>query len=260
MSVEADFANALLAADGGCPPGLACWNGSSPAARFAVYRNNVIVGLIDALADSFPVTQALVGEDFFRAMAREFVRWSPPRSPVLALYGEDFADFIAGFAPAQGLPYLADMARLEYLRVAASHAADADPINAVRLEASLRDPEALAAARVALHPSLRLLRSAHAVVSLWAAHQADDVAAALAGIDPMQPQSALLCRDGLEVAIYRLDRGTATLIERLQAGEHLAAAMDAAGGDPEFDPAAALALLLRAGAVTDITTTRRLDS
>lgn len=70
MSSQSAFAAALLNPDLPCPGGLSTWNGSAPATRFAVYRNNVTVSLVDALADTFPVLQALVGEEFFRAMAR----------------------------------------------------------------------------------------------------------------------------------------------------------------------------------------------
>ena len=71
---QAAFAAALLYPARPCPPGLHAWNGSDPAARLAVYRNNVVSSLIDALADTFPVVQQLVGEEFFRAMAGVFAR------------------------------------------------------------------------------------------------------------------------------------------------------------------------------------------
>ncbi len=260
MSGLAAFAEALLADDAPCPPGLVTWNGSAPDKRFAVYRNNVIVGLVDALADSFPVTRALVGEEFFHAMAREFLRRSPPRSPVLALYGEGFAEFIAGFPPAAALPYLADMARLELRRVQAWHAADADAITPADIAAVLADAENLPAARFTLHPALFLLVSAHAVVSLWAAHQAESVAAALAAVNPAQAETALLCRRDLEVEIYRIEAGTTAFIGRLQQGQAFGMAVEQAlQADDDFDPAAALALLLRAGAITHITIPRRSD-
>ena len=91
---QAAFAAALLDPDQPCPPGLRAWNGSDPTARLAVYRNNVVGSLIDALADTFPVAQELVGEAFFRAMAGVFARQAPPRSRILAHYGEGFAEFI----------------------------------------------------------------------------------------------------------------------------------------------------------------------
>ena len=67
---QALFAATLLDPTLPCPPGLTAWNGSDLTRRLAVHRNNVVVSLVDALADTFPVTQQLVGEDFFRTMAR----------------------------------------------------------------------------------------------------------------------------------------------------------------------------------------------
>lgn len=256
--MSADFAAALLSSEAACPPGLVTWNGSAPDMRFAVYRNNVIVGLVDALADSFPVTQELVGDAFFRAMAREFVRAAPPRSPVLALYGAGFAGFIDSFAPAASLPYLADLARLEYLRVLVWHAADAAPVADAALAAALARPDELPELRFMLVPALRLLASRHAIVSLWAAHQSEAAALELAAIDTGQAEAALICRRHLDVAIYRLPPGAAAFVAALQAGKAFGAAAGAAlAANPEFDPAATLALLLGAGAIADVIIPRR---
>jgi hypothetical protein len=259
--MSADFAAALLAPDAVCPPGLTTWNGSDPEKRFAVYRNNVVVGLVDALADSFPVTQELVGVEFFRAMAREFVRRAPPRSPVLALYGAGYAEFIEAFPSAAGLPYLADVARLELLRVQAWHAADADAVTPQRVAAVMADMDGLPEARLTLHPALFLLASAHAVVSLWAAHQAESPALALAAVDPAQAETALVCRNGLDVEIRRIDPGEAAFIGGLQQGRSFAAAAaQAMAIDGSFDPVPTLALLMRAGAITGITIPRSSDT
>ena len=249
MNIQSAFADALLAPEAVCPPGLLAWNGSDPGRRFAVYRNNVMVSLIDALADSYPVTQELVGEEFFAAMARLFVQAQPPRSPVLALYGEGFADFIEAFPPAVGLPYLADVARLEMRRVQAWHAADAAPLTERELARLLADAS-LSLARFGLQPSLGVLRSRHAVVSLWAAHQADDVAAALAQIAVDQAEAALVLRVGLEVDITRIGEGAAAFVGGLQQGLAFgAAAGQALAVEPEFDLAATLGMLIRGGGI-----------
>lgn len=247
MSAHDDFAAVLLAPTFACPAGLKTWNGSDPAKRFAVYRNNVSVGLVDALADTYPVVQALVGEDFFRAMAGLFVRNHPPQSPVLAWYGAGFAEFIETFPPAASLPYLADVARLEWLRVAVWHAADAVPAPIEHIANLLADAASLPHTRFTLHPALRVLHSVHPVVSLWAAHQGD--AAALAAIDMAQEEAALLLRPALEVEILRIEPGAAAFIHRLQAGDTLGVA--ATG---EFDLAATLGLLMGHGGI--VTTTR----
>jgi hypothetical protein len=256
--MNADFSDGLLAGDGRCPPGLRTWNGSDPARRFAVYRNNVVVGLIDALADSFPVTRELVGDEFFRAMAREYVRGAPPGSPVLALYGAGFAGFIDAFAPVAGLPYLGDVARLEFLRVRSFHAADAPALAAPRLAARLADPDGLPQVCLQLHPSVFLLDSPHAVVSLWAAHQPEAAGFDLGRIDTTRAEAALVCRADLQVAIYRIDRGAAAFVGALVQGASFgAASAQALASEPGTKLGETLALLLQAGAITDITTPRR---
>lgn len=239
---QADFAAALLDPGLPCPPGLRAWNGSDPLRRLAVYRNNVVSSLIDALADTFPVVQQLVGSEFFRAMAAEFVRRFPPRSRVLALYGGGFAAFVAGFAPAAALPYLADVARLEFARQQACHAGDAEPIADAALAQALANPEALAGARFGWHPSLQVIESPHAVVSLWAAHQIDGDIPALA-ID--RAEQAVVLRDGLDVLVLRVDAATARFVDRTRAGVAFGtAAAEAAAVGPAFDLGAALALLM----------------
>ena len=247
MSTQTAFAAALLDPDLAPPDGLTTWNGSDPARRFAVYRNNVIVSLVDALADTFAVTQELVGEEFFRAMARVFALAEPPRSRLMAFYGEDFPDFIAGFPPAAGVPYLADVARLEYLRVLAYHAGDAAPVATEDVARVLADTAALPSMCLILHPSLHVLSSRHAVVSLWAAHQGT---LELSAVVPDTPETALILRHGLDVEVMRIPSAAATFIGALRNGSTLGDAVQAAGrDDAEFDLAVPLGLLLQKGAV-----------
>jgi len=244
---QAGFAAALLAPNLPCPAGLRAWNDSDPTARLAVYRNNVVSSLIDAVADTFPVTQELVGEAFFRAMASVFVRQHPPRSRVLAHYGAGFAAFVDGFDPARSVPYLADVARLERAREFAYHAADADPLTAETLGVVMSSGEDLSALQLICHPSTSVVVSAYAIVSLWAAHQGDGD---LSSLDPALPESALVVRPGLDVLVLRLPPGAARFVIALQAGAGLAeAAALAAGAAADFDLPNALALLMGHGAL-----------
>ena len=127
--VQAGFAAALLDPAAPVPAGIV-GPGRRPAPRrFAVYRNNVVSALGNAVAGSFPAVKRIVGEDFFRAMARAYVLAEPPTSPVLLDYGTTFPDFIARFAPAASLPYLPDVARIERRWREAYHAEDAEPLS-----------------------------------------------------------------------------------------------------------------------------------
>jgi hypothetical protein len=248
VTTQQAFAAALLAPGSACPDGLLTHNGSDPEARFAVYRNNVVSSLIDALADTFPVAQALVGAEFFRAMAKVFVLAAPPRSRVLAVYGEAFPDFVQTFEPARAVPYLADVARLEMARVRACHAADRTPLTVEEIADATGAPEDLPRLQVTLHPSLAVVRSDFAVVSLWAAHQ--DLGD-IARVDPCVPEDALVVRNGLDVEVIRLAPGSAAFVTALTAGGELAGAVSRAHADaPAFDLPATLAILIRAGAIT----------
>lgn len=168
------FAAALLAPEHRCPPGLRTWNRSDARARLAVYRNNVVGSLIDAVADTSPVVQQLVGDAFFRAMAAHLVREHPPRSRVLAHCGGEFTDFIARFEPARSVAYMADVARLEWARVVAYHAADVAPLTAEAVGAALSDDAHAAELRLECQPSTSIVESRSAIVSIWAAHPGED--------------------------------------------------------------------------------------
>lgn len=234
------------------PEGLTTWNGSNPALRFAVYRNNVIVSLMDALAETYPVTQALVGEDFFRAMARVFVVQEPPRSKVLAFYGETFPAFIEAFPPAASVSYLADMARLEMLWVRAYHSADVDELPAEAIAQAMENPDELAELRLEFQPSVGLVRSHYAVVSLWAAHQGIyDIST----VDPCTAENALILRPQLDVDVIPLNAGASDFVANLLQGESLGAALEASTSD--FDLGATLRLLIRTQAIANVVKTSR---
>ena len=108
---EASFARALLDAAAPVPDAVTAADAPTATRRFAVYRNNVVAGLANTLRSRFPATEKIVGEEFFAAMARAFVTEKPPRTPLLAAYGDEFPAFVAAFAPARELPYLADVAQ-----------------------------------------------------------------------------------------------------------------------------------------------------
>ena len=250
MSDQASFSAALLDPRQPCPAGLCSHNGADPASRFAVYRNNVQHSLINALADSYPVVMALVGDQFFRAMAGLYVQHFPPVSPILNDYGQDFGSFIQGFTPAASVPYLADVARLERLRINAYHAADASPLSPEQIALYLADPESLSRLQVNLAPCVAVLNSPHAIVSLWEAHQTDGQ---LERLDPNQGEAALVLRRDWQVEVFRIDIGTHVFVLSLQnhcpLERAIAYAHDASA---TFDPSHALALLIRYSAIIQL--------
>ncbi|MEW5751194.1 HvfC/BufC family peptide modification chaperone [Pseudomonas lactis] len=250
MSIQPTFAEALLAPQATCPEGVFSSNGAEPASRFAVYRNNVHSALINALAAAYPVARQLVGDEFFRAMAGLYAQAHPPTSPLINEYGGTFADFIQGFEPAWSVPYLADVARLERLRVRAYHAADCLVLDQHCVLRQLQGCAQLGQLRVGLHPSLATLESSYAVVSVWAAHQADG---AIASLNPWHAQGGLVLRQGLVVKVFAIDRGSVTFINRLNQGAGLEMAIaDALKASDEFDLHLCLTLLISHDAITHL--------
>lgn len=252
-SGQGAFACAVLDPDRPPPGGLRSWNGSDVGSRFAVHRNNVVSSLVDALATTFEVVAELVGDDFFRAMAARFVRQSPPAGPVLALYGEGLPDFIAAFEPAGALPYLPDVARLEYLRLRAAHSADRPPVDAPALQQALASGERLPQLVISLHPSVAVVASRCAAVSIWGAHQGERLDR-FAAIDPMCAEAAIVLRDGDDaVLVLPCTPGDAAFVDAVLAGQSLGqAAALALDAEPVFDLGASLARLVHHAAITSI--------
>ena len=245
VELEGAFARALLDTDADVPGPVVGRRGASAARRFAVYRNNVYASLTDVLAGRFPVSARLVGDAFFRAMARAYVEEAPPRSPVLLRYGAGFPDFVGGFPPASAVPYLGGVARLEWAWHEAYHAKDAVPLSLPEL-AEVADTAEEAV--LTLHPSLHVVRSTYPIVSIWelAMREGENEPARL----PAGGEDALVVRPQLEVEVRHLPPGGAVFVQALAEGMVLMdAAKRALEGAAAFDLEANLAGLMRSRAI-----------
>lgn len=219
------FVRALLDPELPAPQGLEARHGLPPERRFAVYRNNVCVGLVDALAERFPVCRRLVGDEFFRAMARRYVRNFLPRTPMLFEYGDDFPTFVASFEPARELPYLSDVARLEYAIGQAYHAENAAPLTMDAIRALHLDR--LEEATATLHPSTHVVASQFPIVSIWRRHMSDENTTPL---ELDRDEEALVVRPELAVVVALLPAGGSAFVRALQAGGTFEQAVTAAIG------------------------------
>lgn len=246
--LQTRFSGALCEPDKPVPAGVVAPGGGSAARRYAVYRNNVIVSLTEALAGIFPAIQSLLGEEYFAALAREFIRSHPPAKPVLSDYGEDFGAFLDAFPPLSAFPYLGDVARLERAWLSSYHAADAKALDAAQLAAL--EGEQLAALRFTLHPAARFLASRWPILALFDANRGGDAVPDFrAG-----GEAVLVTRPGLEVELLRLAPGAFAFFQALGEGETLGeASAKATDAAPSFDLASALRQGLRSGAFCNMT-------
>ena len=226
---QSEFGAALFNAQAPVPKGIINPNQSPASKRFNIYRNNVITSLIGAMQDGFPVTQKIVGEAFFKEMARIYVRERPPSSPLMIYYGEDFSAFIDKFEPAKALPYLADIAKVEYLKRLSYFARDFQPLPEGWLSALGDD------SHVTLAPHVKTLASRFPIASIWAKQHGADIHIT------MQAEEILITRSGHEVLVTKSPKGTDQLAQNL----HEKSLSKAIEGLPEdADIPAAIALLL----------------
>lgn len=220
---------------------------SDPSLGVAVYRNARVAILRNALAGAYPVCRALVGEACFDAIVRETVAGQHSASPNLHHYGDAVPDVIARSPLASSLPYLADVARLEWRVHWAHYAPDADAgaPDAVALGALRAQP--VHTLRAGLVDGAWFLASAWPVVSIWRAHQPDSPIA-LSGIDLGKGEAAIVTVQDLRVAVLDLDAHTATFLTACGTTASLEDALtQTLGHCADFDLTGCLSRLFHAG-------------
>jgi hypothetical protein len=217
------FARALLADDSaGLAPEIARL-AAQPG--FAVYRNTVMKGCIDALQANYPSIARLVGDEWFRAAAAIYVRANLPRHPTLADYGADFAAFLAGFPPAAELPYLPGVARLDRFWTEAHVARDETPVEAAAV--ARLAPDELG--RVVLRPHAAARWAwfdAQPIVTIWRRNRYPE--GADEGEIEWRGEGVLIVRPQAAVEYTELDAAACAFLDACAAGRTLGEAAAAA--------------------------------
>lgn len=220
---------------------------SQPA--FAVYRNTVMKGCVDALEANFPSVIRLVGAQWFRAVALDYAIWQPPDDARLLSYGRSFPDFLELCEAARELPYLPGVARLDRYWIEAHVAAD---VGADAAFLAMLSPEQLGATPVAPHPAARWQWfDALPIFTLWSRNRTPD-AGPLGDDIEWHGEGALLTRPHDAILWRAASRTECVFLDACAAprGACLAdAAAAAISQQPDVDLAALLASLLRAGAL-----------
>jgi hypothetical protein len=218
------------------------------ARRYAVYRNNVTVGLIRALEANFPVLRRLLGEEYFAGFARDFAQSHPPQSPLMFQYGRALPQALETAEDLGSYPYLGDIARLEILWRESYHAADANPL-APDVLATI-DTEQLFECSLKPHPATRLIQSHFAIHDIFSANTENAVHAV---VDPTEAQSVLITRPHLDVQMRSVTPDQFEFFRSLLTGVRLADALDhAAVLNSNFNLSATFALMLQSGAFHSI--------
>lgn len=241
LEIQQAVGRSIIAGDDAPAAHYILADGLPPEARLGIYRNNFTGTLTAALKLCYPAIHRLVGAEFFEGAARIFIAAEPPHRADLDAYGGGFAEFLAGFAPAAVLPYLAGVARLEWAVSCALHAPDMEPLDLARLAAIIAEYH-----RVAFrpHPSVTFVAADHPVDAIWRAVLAQDDDAMVAIDLDAGPVRLLVERRDTGVEVTRLEEPAWRFATALCASRPLQTAIAAA---PEVDAATLLAQHLATG-------------
>ncbi|MCM2560558.1 putative DNA-binding domain-containing protein [Lutimaribacter sp. EGI FJ00015] len=226
------------------PAGLHDGAGRPAGRRFNVYRNNVLVSLIEALETGFPAIRSLLGAQNFRNIARGYATENPPEGPLMIRYGQHFPDWVAAIVALAHIPYLPDVARLELALRASYHAADHTALTAEDLSAVSQDD--VERTPLALAPSVHLMRSAWPVVEIRRFALDPSTAKPKGGA-----QEVAVIRPDFDPVAHALPAGGFAFMAALRDGQPLGQAADTAtDAAPQFDLGEVLAFLLSHRALT----------
>ncbi|TAM73619.1 MAG: DUF2063 domain-containing protein [Candidimonas sp.] len=222
-------------------------NGLTPQARLRIYRRSCNEIQTATLRTSYPAVLALVGQDWFDQAARRYRRRYPSHTGNLQELGAHFADYLETIPAGRTLPYLADVARLEWLRQKTILSADSQVLTFDDFMAGLDDAgESL---RVALNACVHWLNSPHRVLTIWRFALDPHGALDLDG----QGENVILWREDEEVVMTSVDAATFTYVTALATGASLEeAGVGATALDDSFDPAQCMNELIGHHLVTHI--------
>jgi len=246
--LQSTFGDIVLGGDVAQLENLIIADGIPASQRLALHRNNTTILLTDALAATFNVVSRLVGDEFFAYAARGFIRAHPPKSPALFEYGQEFAEYLEAMPETAQLPYLGDVARLEWLVNDAFHANDKKPLPIEGMVFIEEDYYS----RLVLepHPAFRIINSPYPIGQIYHANKNDVTSTNEYEIDLGSGGVCLaIMRPGVDVNFVEFDKTGFVLAKELAIGTPFNLAIEISQKySPDFDPTATLAALLAGGA------------
>lgn len=251
------FAAAMVDPTASLPPELLPpSSGPGLERRFTVHRATYGKSLAQVTAAAFPSVAAILGPTRIERAGIAFCTKHPPRKAALWQYGGEFPDFLETFEPLQNIPYLPDLARLDWACHLAWFAEDASRLDPSRLTQIA--PERIARITFIAHPAARIVASPFPIDSIKRAlaNRTDDSEKIRV---PEQGETALVTRPHADVSHQPIQPPQAELVVGLLNGvpigealDHASRAAATAGESAPPDLQAALGLLLATGALQDL--------
>lgn len=216
QNIQTEFAEAIILDD----PNTAIVH---PRENIRIYRNNMIANLMRALHDTYPLILKLVGNEFFRVTANEYIKCYPARSSNLHDYGEYFSDFLGEYPPSKNLMYLPEVAQFEWACHQIFFAADPLPFNLKLLESIA--PEQYDQLHFILHPACQLCQFRYPllrIVDLCKGHIDETINIYEGGVN------LLIIRRDLDICLVSLTKGEFSFLSALSENKTVSESLQAA--------------------------------
>ncbi len=251
--LQRQFVNSVLTDDDSHIAGSINAPESYKAELIDIYRNNTIGGITNAMELTYPVIVRLVGEDFFKATAKEYLNKYYPISGNLDDYGGEFPVFLESFPPVKPLPYIADIARLEWAFHESSLANKENPLDGAALSKIPQDKYFNLAFK--LHNSAKFIESEYPIHLIWKMNdtESDDNDSEIIDLEKEGGARLLIIRPYLKVSIIPLLKCEYVFLQSLNEKNSLYQAFeDATELDEEFDLAFYMNKYLASGVFSNL--------
>ena len=198
--------------------------GNAPGAeRLVVYADGDLARVEEALAEVYETIRHVVGRTAFQELAESYARRYPSHDYNLSLVGRHLPDHVAQLPLAGELPFLPDLARLEWLVAQAFHAFDQPPMETA--QAAGWSLEEWARARVFFQPSVGSVSSAWPILDIWQAREKPVAEIRIELVN--RPQQVIVFRQGHQVRCALLTEHQQALLSRLLRSQPLGTACEA---------------------------------
>jgi len=218
--------------------------GFTPEQRVQIYRNNNFLGLQSALEAVYPVVKKLLGDEFFSHLVGSYSHRYFSFSGNVHDYGSGFSNFVKTFSGLESLPYLTDVARLEWAYHEVFHATESRVLN---MDALARlGQQSADTLQLSVSIACQRVSSAFPVLRIWQVNQQTAGEGSDSPIDLDEGHARLLViRSSDHVEIHPVDDGVYALFSALSRGKTLTEACgQALQQEPECDVNAALHYLV----------------
>lgn len=195
--------------------------------RVSVYAHGYYGRIQEALAEIYAAVKHVLGEKIFNELVHAYAEQYPSGEYNLTYAGRNFPEFLKDPRVAEEMPFLSDLAQLEWQVSQAFHAYEGKPLETAAL--SRITPEDWEKARLTFQPSVSILRSEWPVLDIWKVRNEPVETIKIDMIN--RPQNVLAFRRGLEVHCAPLDLPQYRMLEGLLAGKPLGLMCEALSDD-----------------------------